>query len=163
MSETPDKHPKELLKYGSEPFANYVDDNGDVMPISDMASEELDESLVEYGEQQIDMFVIPTLKSKTARKLGRKAYGRPAVGEEGVLLNVDTHSGAQTPEDKETMRRNGDEMERKVMIDLDGKRQTAIELGDTATAARITMQMEKRRQRREELGYGQVDITPDNE
>lgn len=160
MAETPHKHPKELLKYGTEPFNNYVDQDGDVMPISNLTAAEMDEALVDHAGQQADTYKIPPLKPEaTARKIGRRAYGRPPVGEEGVLLNVETHSGAQTPEDKDVMRRNGDAMERNIMIDLDGQRQTAIEMGDTEAAARITMQMEARRKRREELGYGQVDTT----
>lgn len=160
MTEVPDRHPKELLKYGSEPFKNYVDQNGDVMPVSNLTSGEMDEALVDHAGKQADVYVIPPLKSETTRrKIGRRAYGRPPVGEEERLLNVENHSGAQTLEDKEVMRRNGDKMERDIMIHLDGLRQTAIEMGDTETAIRIDLQMEARRKRREELGYGQVDTS----
>lgn len=157
--EEPNKQ-AELLKYGTEQFHDYVDpETGDVMPLSNLTPAELDEALQSYAKASSHDAVQDdkTPPAKVRKALGRRAYGRPPVGEEGRLLNVEDHSGAQTSEDIAVSRAAGNRREKEIMIRLQGEMEEARERGDTETAARIWTKMEARRERRRQLGFTDDD------
>lgn len=91
----------ELLKFGSESFSGFVDDDGNVRPFSDMVPAELDDALINYAQtrhrqssldQQSQQPVAEFRTPSDHKPMRRRAVSGPQYGDS---MRIETPSGTE--------------------------------------------------------------------
>lgn len=115
------------------------------------------EDAVKLHDERVEKLADKVLGKTVAKRVRR---GRPAVGEEGTLLNVDTDGTPLTPEERAEHERSAllRENEASLIAKLDGQRLAAKEQGNTYEAARFRAKIDKRETSWNEKGRGPLQL-----
>lgn len=115
------------------------------------------EDAVKLHENRVGKLADKVL-GKTIAKRARR--GRPAIGEEGTLLNIDTEGTPLTPEERAEHERSAllRETEASVIAKLDGQRLAAQQQGNAYEAARFRARIDKRETNWNENGRGPLQL-----